>query len=576
MSERRFVLPTRILESHMWIMGGSGTGKTTFLKNLIYQVRNSRFKNEVAFIIIDPHGDFSEEVLRQDPDPSSIYYIDFAHTNIAINPLELPKYSDENERDLLVEHKISELMKILENLFGVTLKKAPRLSWILQMSLRYLYSITDALTFRDLYTLILRLRETRSPESLRELLQIEEEGELVQTLETIQKLPVEAFAAVLNRLQLFATSKYLMKTIGSVRKTTIPILDMLMPGKLTVFRIGVEIPANLKPLMASIVAMSVFFGVMERARLNMPRTPVILVVDEFPYLQSLGLLKVILSEARKFGLFLWMAHQNTQQLSDELVESLYHNTMVQVVFRLSGPDARRIASLLDPEKTKEYMYEIATRPNYSALIRLAPIGTRPPSVFFIAMDPPPPLIHSRELLDEKIREMNERYGVEKVDEAIIGSESLESRYKYVRYLPKKLPHPVSYVILSHIWLLGESYPKEVARRSGMQYDTVRKVVRELMDSGFLELGLSTKSGRLKEVYRLTPKSENILKLELQNVAPSDEGREIAEAAVRELRAKNMYVAIPTQTDEYRPDLIAIPSSADYKKNGCIMRRFQWR
>lgn len=69
---------------------------------------------------------------------------------------------------------------------------------------------------------------------------------MIQTLETIQRLLTEALASVLNRLQLFATSRYLMRTIGSIRKTTILILHILEPGHLLIFRIGVEIPGHIR------------------------------------------------------------------------------------------------------------------------------------------------------------------------------------------------------------------------------------------------------------------------------------------------------------------------------------------
>lgn len=45
---------------------GEWHGENNISKNLIYRVRNSKFKDEVSIIVIDPHGDFTEELLLQD------------------------------------------------------------------------------------------------------------------------------------------------------------------------------------------------------------------------------------------------------------------------------------------------------------------------------------------------------------------------------------------------------------------------------------------------------------------------------------------------------------------------------
>ena len=44
------------------------------------------------------------------------------------------------------------------------------------------------------------------------------------------------------------------------------------------------------------------------------RTPIILAIDEFQNISDLKLLDTILSESRKYGLYLWMVNQNIQQI----------------------------------------------------------------------------------------------------------------------------------------------------------------------------------------------------------------------------------------------------------------------
>ncbi|MDG7022974.1 MAG: TraM recognition domain-containing protein [Nitrososphaerota archaeon] len=75
--------------------------------------------------------------------------------------------------------------------------------------------------------------------------------------------------------------------------------------------------------------LKIYFLVMERAkRLEAEgkgieaRTPVFLIVDEFQMIENLEILRTIISEARKYGLFLILSHQNTTQINQELLRYL--------------------------------------------------------------------------------------------------------------------------------------------------------------------------------------------------------------------------------------------------------------
>ncbi len=54
----------------------------------------------------------------------------------------------------------------------------------------------------------------------------------------------------------------------------------------------------------------------ERGGSVQERTPVFLIIDEFQLLQKLEILETIISEARKYGLYLILSHQNTAQISN--------------------------------------------------------------------------------------------------------------------------------------------------------------------------------------------------------------------------------------------------------------------
>ena len=88
---------------HMYVIGKTGTGKTTLLKNLAIQDIN----NGKGVAIVDPHGEFVEEVLNQIPKDriDDVIYFNPADMEypIGFNVLEVsdPKYKHLVASDLM-------------------------------------------------------------------------------------------------------------------------------------------------------------------------------------------------------------------------------------------------------------------------------------------------------------------------------------------------------------------------------------------------------------------------------------------------------------------------------------------
>jgi len=72
------------------------------------------------------------------------------------------------------------------------------------------------------------------------------------------------------------------------------------------------------------------------------RIPFYLYIDEFQNFATDSFIET-LSEARKYGLVLILAHQNLSQLPKYLQESILANCGIQIYFRLSRKDAERLA-----------------------------------------------------------------------------------------------------------------------------------------------------------------------------------------------------------------------------------------
>ena len=77
------------------------------------------------------------------------------------------------------------------------------------------------------------------------------------------------------------------------------------------------------------------------------RTPYFLYVDEFQNFAT-DTFNEILSEARKYGLGLCVAHQFIRQIPDSISNALFGNVGTKVSFRISSDDADYMKQHFDP------------------------------------------------------------------------------------------------------------------------------------------------------------------------------------------------------------------------------------
>src|SRR6185369_10087670 len=94
---------------HMYIIGRTGTGKTELMKNMAIQ----DIKNGEGICIVDPHGDFIEDVLAYIPkeradDVVLFEPFDMEHP-LGLNMLEV---SSPEQKDFAVQEMIAIFMKL--------------------------------------------------------------------------------------------------------------------------------------------------------------------------------------------------------------------------------------------------------------------------------------------------------------------------------------------------------------------------------------------------------------------------------------------------------------------------------
>ena len=351
------------LIGHTMIVGASGAGKTNLL---LYIMQHIAKGNRAGVIFVDPHGDAALQLKATVP---STTVFDPVYAPFALNPLDIGEYANKEERKVLVQRRVGELVNMMKDMFGVEQSKAPRLLWIFRGLLYFLYNISDTPTFLDLYFLLSEL--LGNPAKVKGMMKGEDEV-VSKTADAMAELEPTAFTAVMNRISNFVmpAGSYTSRTFCT-RKSTVDFLSLVREPNFYAFRLARNIlPEDFRNVLTSTVILNVFYAVEKRKKLfdSIGRDifPVYLVVDEFQTVASLETLEVILSEARKFGLFLITANQNLIQLPEQLLKSLEGNSRLIFSFRVGPDDAKEMAKVMGNDELEKVL---TTLPNYTALVK---------------------------------------------------------------------------------------------------------------------------------------------------------------------------------------------------------------
>jgi hypothetical protein len=109
-----------------------------------------------------------------------------------------------------------------------------------------------------------------------------------------------------------------------------------------------------------------------------------LYIDEFQNFTTPSI-SVILSEARKYGLALNIAHQYIKQLDEKIRDAVFGNVGTKMIFRVGVEDAEFLEKTLKPEFVAR---DIQGQENYTAYLSMLVNGI-PSKPFDVNTQPPP-------------------------------------------------------------------------------------------------------------------------------------------------------------------------------------------
>jgi hypothetical protein len=377
---------------HLWILGKTGTGKSTLLTRLIA----SDLHANRGLMLIDPHGDLVETVLDLVP-PSRVadtMYFNPADTAypFALNPLDT---TDALPAPLLASALLSVLKKAWPEFWG------PRLEYVLRSSLLTLFSIKGA-TLLDLHRLLVdvdfRQRlvgRIKDPQ----LLQFwhREFGAYTKTFR------IEAVSPIVNKTGQYLTTPVVRHIIGQ-RSSAVSFRTLMDTGQVFLANLAKgRLGEDVSSLLGALLVNQLELAALSRAEMGASdRRNFFLYLDE-AHLIATPTMVELFPEARKFHLGIVLAHQYVDQIEESLRYALLGNVGTLIVFRVGARDAAVLTQEFGPEFSA---LDLGNLPNRHAYLKLLVDGTtsRP---FSAAMLPPPE--RSRSCRDEIVAESRRRY-----------------------------------------------------------------------------------------------------------------------------------------------------------------------
>lgn len=374
--------PIRLSDSdrarHMYVVGQTGTGKSTFLEDLALQ----DMLNGDGFAFVDPHGDTAEKLLAMVPKERTEDVIYFCPADMDYPMgLNLFEFNLPEQKDFLIQEAINMLYKLYDpQRQGII---GPRYEhWFRNAALTVMAN-PEGGTFIDIPKVFTDNKYAR------QLLQ----GVTDQTVldfwnkemaQTSDYHKSEVLGWFVSKFGAFLSNEMMRNIIGQ-QKSAFDLRHIMDNKKILLVNLSKGRTGELNSkLLGMIFVMKFQAAAMSRA--NIPeneRVDFCLYVDEFQNF-STDSFATIMSEARKYHLNLFVANQFTTQLTDEVRDAVFGNMGTIVAFRVGQNDVDTLSRYFQPLFDGDDLLRV---PNFNTITRSLINGV-PTQPFSMATLPP--------------------------------------------------------------------------------------------------------------------------------------------------------------------------------------------
>lgn len=324
--ENPFGIDAHERRQHVYLLGQTGTGKSTLLRNMIIQdIEAGR-----GVGLIDPHGDLAEEVLDYIPPWRTDDVVYFDPTDRSPVGINLFRAISDNWH-LVASGIVSAFKRIWGNSWG------PRLEYVLYATVAALLQCENTSLLgvsRMLHDTRYRtwvVRQVRDP-MIRSF--------WVNEFERYdQRFLQEVISPVQNKVGQLFLAPPLRHALGQIA-TKINFRFMMDKRRIFVANLSKGLLGDAQSSLLGALLVSAF-EIAAKTRADCPqekREDFFLYVDEFQ-LCATDSFASILSESRKYRLCLTLAHQYLGQLDESLEKAIFGNVGSFITFRVGESDA---------------------------------------------------------------------------------------------------------------------------------------------------------------------------------------------------------------------------------------------
>ncbi|MFO0705193.1 MAG: type IV secretion system DNA-binding domain-containing protein [Candidatus Andersenbacteria bacterium] len=338
--KRPFMLPREDRRRHMYIVGKTGTGKTTLLKNMIRE--DIEAGEGVAFL--DPHGDAVEEILQTIPkhriDDVIVFRPGDTERPVGLNMLE---YESEDLKDYVVGEMIAIFYKLFPpEIIGPMFEHNMR-----NVMLTLMEDKEQPGTIAEIPRMFSdeRYQRYKAAKVTDPVVRSFWENEMAKTSDFHKS---EMLGYLISKVGRFVENRMMRNIIGQA-KSGFNFRDIMDNKKIFLANLSKgemgDINSN---LIGMILVAKIQMAALSRVNMAQDTRPdFYLYIDEFQNFTT-DSIPTVLSEARKYRLNLILAHQFITQVKEEVRDAIFGNVGAILTYRVGAQDAEVLEKEFDP------------------------------------------------------------------------------------------------------------------------------------------------------------------------------------------------------------------------------------
>ena len=352
-------------DKHLYICGGTGTGKSKFLEYLIRQDIKAWRKSQCGMLVLDPHGSLYDSLMS---------WLAWHKIERPIIPIDLRRDDWIVSYNLLRQREMADPSVLVSNIINAMAYVWGQ-SGTDQTPLfeRWAGNVLHTLYEKKLTLIEAEYLVDRAAKQIRHALTADMQDKIAlhdwQSIDASSPKDFEAqIGSTINRLRRFIRNQTMRNMFGQP-DVSLDFGKALEEGSIILVSLATErakVSKENAELFATLLLSDLWTAAQERGKHDRNK-PFYVYLDEFQRFVT-PTISDNLDEARGFGLHLTMAHQFPNQLLDRgengrrAYNSIMENASSKVVFRLSHEDNLRVMAqslfmgTMNPDEIKHELY----------------------------------------------------------------------------------------------------------------------------------------------------------------------------------------------------------------------------